>query len=383
LVRTGVDAAAAIERGYAAKGNKTADFYRYDPTGDVWQTLYPWPDGNERDKPSYGAAGCADNNGYIYATKGNNTRGFWRYDAASNSWRQRWDVPGQPKVKGGTDIVWAYKEGIGSAYLLKGDKNEFYRYHPATDNWEPLADAPGGANRKWDKGSWLAYDGANTIYAHRVEYNELYAYDIPSGTWSAALAGMPFVGRSGMYVKSGDGGCGAYLDGSIYALKGGKTQEFWKYTIATNSWSEEDPMPRGAVGKSVGPGAGIVAVGPKLYATTGNKSNQFWQFFPSASLSWTPPSGGMQAGKTAIVQGMSISPNPLASGFAVLHYGLPKAGAAELSVYNVAGQRVVAKTLFLGRSGSVSFDLRQLAGGVYVVRLESGASSLTRKLVIE
>ena len=23
---------------------------------------------------------------------------------------------------------------------------------------------------KWDKGSWLAYDGENTIYAHKAKY---------------------------------------------------------------------------------------------------------------------------------------------------------------------------------------------------------------------
>ncbi|MCX6841271.1 MAG: T9SS type A sorting domain-containing protein [candidate division WOR-3 bacterium] len=370
---------------YAAKGNRTADFYRYDPTVDVWQTLSPWPDGSERDKPSDGSAGCADGKGYIYATKGNNTQGFWMYDAGADVWLQRKDVPLGPthqKVKGGTDIIWVGDPLDGHAYLLKGQKNEFYRYHPDCDRWEALADAPGGADRKWDKGSWLAYDGANTIYAHRAEYNELHAYDITSGTWCAPLAGMPFVGRSGKKEKSGDGGCGAYLDGSIYALKGGKTREFWKYTIATNSWSEEDSMPRGAKDKSVGPGADILAAGPRLYATKGNKSNELWQFLPGSFLFGAPPPGGMQAGKTEVARGMSISPNPLASGFAMLRYGLPKAGAAELSVYNVAGQRVMAKTLVLGRSGSVSLDLGQLAGGVYLVKLQSQAFWATQKLVV-
>jgi hypothetical protein len=287
------------------------------------------------------------------------------------------------KVKGGTDIVWVGSSATGHAYLLKGGKNEFYRYHPDGDGWKALADAPGGADRKWDKGSWLAYDGANTIYAHKAAYNEFYAYDIANGVWSAPLAGMPFVGRSGKELKSGDGGCGVFLDGSIYALKGDKTQEFWKYTIATNSWSEEDSLPRGVKDKAVGPGADIVAAGARLYATKGNESNELWQLFPGVSLFGASQPGGALAGTTAVAPGMSISPNPLASGFVVLHYGLPKAGAAELSVYNVAGQRVKAKTLVLGRSGSASLDLRQLANGVYLVKLESGSSSLTRKLIIE
>jgi uncharacterized repeat protein (TIGR01451 family) len=371
---------------YAAKGNKTADFYRYIPATDAWQTLASWPDGSERDRPTYGSAGCAADDGVIYATKGSNTLGFWMYDAAKDSWYQKADVPLGPdslKVKGGADIVWVGSSATGHAYLLKGHKNEFYRYHPDGDYWEALADAPSGPNRKWDKGSWLAYDGANTIYAHRADYNELYAYDVASGVWSAPLAGMPFVGRSGKNEKSGDGGCGTYLDGCIYALKGGKTQECWKYTIATNSWSEEGSMPLGPQDETVGPGADIVAAGAKLFATKGNKCNELWQYLSASFNTGSSPLEGTQAVETAVAADLSVGPNPLASGFAVLRYGLPKGGAAELSVYNVAGQRVMTKTLVLGRSGSVSLDLRQLAGGVYLVKLHSQDFCATQKLVVQ
>ena len=42
------------------------------------------------------------------------------------------------------------------------------------------------------------------------------------------------------------------------------------------------------------------------------------------------------------------------------------AGAAELSVYNVTGQRVMAQTFVAGRSGNVNLDLRHLSNGVYL-----------------
>jgi hypothetical protein len=91
----------------------------------------------------------------------------------------------------------------------------------------------------------------------------------------------------------------------------------------------------------------------------------------------------MAADKTAVVQGMSIQPNPMASGFAVLRYGLPKAGAAELSVYNMAGQRVAARALAAGRSGSVSLDLRHLSNGVYLVEFSSEGFVNSQKLVVQ
>ena len=79
----------------------------------------------------------------------------------------------------------------------------------------------------------------------------------------------------------------------------------------------------------------------------------------------------------------AISPNPLAGHLATVTYSLPRGDAARLSVYNVAGQRVMAKTLVLGRSGSVNLDLRQLAGGVYLVKLASEGYTNSQKLVVQ
>jgi hypothetical protein len=370
---------------FAAKGNKTPDFFRYDPVDDAWRSLSAWPDGAEHAKPSAGAVGCADGNGIIYATKGNNTPGFWQYNVATDSWFQKASVPlgsGKKKISGGTDIVWALSSGVGYAYLLKGREDEFYRYHVAGNFWEPLADAPAGAGRKWDEGSWLAYDGAGTIYAHRSKHNDFYAYDLASGTWSTALAGMPLIGRSGKKEKSGDGGCGVCLGGSVYALKGGKSQEFWKYTIATNSWSEEDEMPIGSLDKSIGVGADIVAAGVRLYATKGNKSNELWQYLSGSLMLGAPGHDGVAAGATATLPGMSVGPSPLATGYANLHYSLPKSGVVMLSVYDVTGRSVVTRTLNAGRIGSTALDLHSLSAGVYLLKLSSDGFSASQKFVI-
>jgi hypothetical protein len=80
---------------------------------------------------------------------------------------------------------------------------------------------------------------------------------------------------------------------------------------------------------------------------------------------------------------LRISPNPLAGGLATVRYSLPKAGAARMSVYNMAGQTVMERTLAAGRSGSVSLDLRHLSNGVYLVKLSSGGFAGSQKLVVQ
>ena len=243
---------------------------------------------------------------------------------------------------------------------------------------------------KWDKGSWLVAKKAPgpppkpfTIYAHKAKYHEFYSYSTATDSWSpTALVGMPTTGSAGS-KKSKDGGCATLFDDYIYALKGGNTREFWQYAIATNSWVEKETIPTGLLKKKVKSGADIVTAGLSLYATKGNKSNELWQYVPGAFLFDAPRHDGVVAGKTVIAQGMSISPNPLSSGFAVLRYGLPKAGAAELSVYNVAGQTVMAQTLAAGRSGAVNLDLRHLSTGVYLVKLSSDGFVNSQKLVVQ
>jgi Secretion system C-terminal sorting domain len=80
---------------------------------------------------------------------------------------------------------------------------------------------------------------------------------------------------------------------------------------------------------------------------------------------------------------LALSPNPMSSGFARLHYSLPRAGMATLNLFDVAGRTVLSRTLTLGRSGTANLDLRRLKAGVYVVKVTTEGFSTTQKLVAE
>jgi len=385
---------------YAAKGYKTSDFYAYNLTNGIWTPLTGMPYAQHplwyKKAPEKGSRGVSDEGSCIYVTQGNNTLGFWRYHTDADSWEVLDDVPIGPfrkKVKGGTDLAYVHDGPDRYIYLLKGYKTEFYRYNIATGDWEALTDAPTGERPKWDKGSWIepVRDGGDWyIYAHKAKYHELYRYVVDGDSWGPKLEGMPFIGTSGRRKKSKDGGSAALYDGRIYALKGGNTGEFWLYDPSIPAWTELESMPSyGSSGrkKRVKYGGHIIGVGNGVfYALKGSKTREFWRYaIPTAiSVGRLPGRNGVAALPTdARWVGVTVAPNPVARGAAVLRYGLAAPGPAEVVVRDVLGRTVYRRRLAPQRSGSVSLDLRGLSAGVYVLRFDAGSMSETRKLIVQ
>ncbi|MBM3323129.1 T9SS type A sorting domain-containing protein, partial [candidate division WOR-3 bacterium] len=383
---------------FAARGNKQPDFFSYDVLGDSWTRKTDWPDGTEIKKPSKGAVGTAasDQDGTFFALKGNNTAAFWSYSIAPDSWKQLKDIPlgtSKKKVKGGSDLVFVpgATPEENFVYCLKGGKNEFYRYGVAADSWEELASVPAPA-QKYDKGSWLCR-ADSLIFCHQAKYQTLMAYNLNTQAWGTALKPMPTLNSMGKKKKSKDGGAGALHAGFIYALKGGNTQEFWKYDVGADSWTEAETIPVGSLKKRVKGGGDVVALAqyasPALYAFKGNKTNELWLYTPPARVAQaqTPRVTQTQVqaqNRTELgSRKLAVLPNPLSHGHAVLHYSLPRAGKALVSIYDATGRAVFVRSLGVTRSGSTTLDLRGLSAGVYLARLESGSYSLTHKLVVE
>ncbi|MCX6841647.1 MAG: T9SS type A sorting domain-containing protein [candidate division WOR-3 bacterium] len=385
---------------YGARGNKTGDFYAYITSGDSWYPRAFIPLGSEGKLPKDGAAGFSDGNGVLYATKGNNTLGFWKYDATTDVWTQEADVPFGPsgkKVRGGTDLVVTDSGGVKYVYLLKGFRNEFYKYSPIANTWQQMPDAPIGAHIKWDKGSWLAYDLQHTIFAHKARFHEFYSFNTLTDSWnSTPLRGMPLVGSVGSSKKSKDGGCATYHNTAVYALKGGDTQEFWKYIIAADSWTELEMVPRGTPRpKKVGSGADITTMPPasdrpgvpaEFPALSGNNSNGFWIYHSPGDgprMGSAPNRDGVAADRRLDEPFLTFTPNPLSGRFVTLRYSLPGSGPAMARVYNVAGCPVLPAAPIANRDGTALLDLRSLNAGVYLLAVEGSGFTTVRKLVID
>ncbi|HEX6791429.1 MAG TPA: M1 family aminopeptidase, partial [Candidatus Krumholzibacteria bacterium] len=85
--------------------------------------------------------------------------------------------------------------------------------------------------------------------------------------------------------------------------------------------------------------------------------------------------------RTDIVQ---VYPNPASHEFSV-HYSLATEGKVELGVYDVAGRRVMQKTIARAMPGEASehFDASALPAGVYFVRMRPArGEAITRKIVL-
>jgi len=379
---------------YASKGNKTGDFYSYNVGTGAWTTLTAIPLGAEEKEVYKGSMACSNGNGTLYLTKGNNTIGYWSYNTTTKAWTQLTNVPtgsSGKKVKQGAGLVWATKHGTGAVYLLKGYRNEFYKYDPLTNSWTNLLDAPIGiANHlKWDAGSWIVADAdaGNMIYAFKAKYHEMYKYDTDADTWSHAIHAMPIPGSAGD-KKAKDGSCAAWYNGKIYAFKGGNTSEFWRYFPLADSWHKQDDIPivgTSGLRKKVKAGAALAGYpGTGIYGFKGNKSLEFWRYTPYDVVGAQPSRDGVTGASTGIASvAFAIAPNPLSSGYATVRYSLPKAGLATLNVFDVTGRTVLTQTLAAGRTGTASLDLRKLEAGVYLVKVATEGFSTTQKLVVE
>jgi hypothetical protein len=322
--------------------------------------------------------------------KGNNTLGFWRYTIATDSWLQLADVPAgssSRRVKAGSGAVYVQIGDSGFVYLLKGPTCEFYRFNVTTGTWQTLTSAPAGSYAKWYDGSFLVFDGDQTIYAHKARYHELWAYDVSTATWSSTqLSGMPFVGRDASGRKSGGGGSGAWFEGDIYALKGGSTSEFWRYDATADTWTEFNQLPPlGSTGRvrKVYAGGCMISVDGTLFALKGNQTYEFWRYSLTSLKALQILREGVMAAQTTLGSGrLMIGPSPLVGGRVHLDVGKASSRSATVRLYDASGRSVAVWKPVL-QNGAADLDVRHLTAGVYVVRVETDGYSATRKLVKE
>jgi hypothetical protein len=384
-----------IEHIYAFKGNKTCEFHRYNVASEDWSTLETIPVSRhpgdsvmvDRGAALVGISGTA---AAVYAVKGDRSLEFWKYRPGTPSpWVRLKDVP-----RGGSVI----QEGAGLAavrigdttwiYLLKASgTREFYRYNTQRPNalWQTMADAPlGMSGQPFSSGCCLTSDGASTIYALKGKRNEFYAYDVVTNTWST-LENLPLRGRDTIPRLADDGDGLAYQDGTIYALKGGSTREFWGYT-RSSGWVQEADMPPGG-GMPVHFGGALVASPGRLFALKGNHTLEFWSYGPDIDSDGdiAGPSPSSQGSTANLLSGFSLSvtPNP-AHGQATIAYSVPKSTAFSVKLHDVSGRQVAL--LAQGRASqgvsSMEFPASNLPRGIYMLRLETADQKLTRKLIL-
>jgi hypothetical protein len=207
-----------------------------------------------------------------------------------------------------------------------------------------------------------------------------YAYNTDTDVWSDTLTAMPIPGANGE-KKSKDGSCATWDDASILALKGGNTQEFWRYFVAGDTWQQLDTIP--SVGsstkkKKVKTGAGIVSVGGNVfYATKGNKCRELWRYRLAGNVDVREDCAAVALPPRS--DGLSVAPNP-ATGCTTVRLSSGFSSPSRLRVYDIRGSLVLERTV---AASSLRLDCRGLAPGVYFVHAKSPGAQATCRLVKE
>jgi hypothetical protein len=184
----------------------------------------------------------------------------------------------------------------------------------------------------------------------------------------------------------------AFAGGTVYALKGGGTDEFWTYNTSDDKWYTATQLTAGA--KKVKAGGALVVARDvnALYAFRGNGTREFWKYGPIATFC---PNGVLPGGtelkaiqeQTALRNprfALRVMPNPFAR-MTTVSYAIPKSGNVSLSLYDVTGKLVttLANGYTTAGNHSALVNAEQLVRGIYLLRLETNDYHTTEKLIIE
>ena len=382
---------------YALKGNNRYEFYRYSVATNSWIAQDSIPAFNRNSKKKAVKKGSSlerAGDDKEYATKGNGVLDFWQFDPTKpegTRWSQMADVPaGGKNCKEGTSSAAVQIGEDNFVYLLKGSGTfEFYRYNVGTGVWDSsLPPAPNGTSGKTFKnGSSITYDGGDTIYALKGSYNEFFAYSVSGKTWTTKDP-LPLIGPLGKKKKAKAGAGLAAHSSYVYALKGGNTNEFYRYNTSDHKWYTLADMP--ALTKRVNGGGALKTMPPDgpLFAFRGNGTFEFWKYTPGTfdqmSVGPTPKEAMGNPSALSARFNLRIAPNPFTSA-AAISYSVPQAGNVSLRLYDVAGKLVTTLAQGYTQAGSytTSVSAAKLASGIYLLKLNCDGNVTTQKLILE
>jgi Secretion system C-terminal sorting domain len=267
------------------------------PAPSTWVRLADIPAQPSGKNPKAGSCMTGLNN-KIYYLKASNTQDFFIYtpDKGIGTWTSKTadTMPIGTKVAGDgkKPKKGASMTSLGSAvYVLRGNNTPgFWKYETdsvggETLGWHKLANIPAGVRNPKDASGLLAVNQSGNDYIFAMKgskTDEFYLYDIANNTWTPTST-KPATGNSGKFGYK-KGSCFAY-DGnnSVYVLKG-NYGDFFRYDLASATWTELKRynhkffINRSSKKKKVGEGSGIVYCANAVFLLKGGNTLEFWKY---------------------------------------------------------------------------------------------------------
>jgi hypothetical protein len=214
--------------------------------------------------------------GTLNVLPGDGTRTVWSLDIASNTWTVAGTAP-SATVQGG-----AISNLFNSCdfALVGGGSSDFFQTAGIYCATASLANTPGAVGPGGALATAPGLGGAPTdsVFALRGGgTTDFWRYSIATNTWSTVLTPMPIPGSASdgaalVEVYDNQGFCGG-TGFAVAMIRGGSTSDFWCYSIGQNRWIPGPSLPA-----PVGPGAALAqlqALG-RIYLLGGGGTTGFW-----------------------------------------------------------------------------------------------------------
>lgn len=175
---------------------------------------------------------------YIYGGRdstGQYLSDMWCYDPIADQWKDLGETPLKPRVNATAcvenGIVYIGlgfngRYGNETAYF-----NDWWRYNPATGDWQKLASYP---NHHTDRA--VSFANGNQLYVgygfQWTYTRDMFSYHIPTNRWDSIDVNVAFLG----YPARSFGGCGAVCGGRYFYGSGyrGESLDWWAEFIPSS-----------------------------------------------------------------------------------------------------------------------------------------------------
>lgn len=267
---------------YMMFGGFSKKFYRYSVEDETYTELTEL-----LDTPWVGAAMETDGTD-IFVLRGNTSTDFWKYDVSENSWGNLAATPGN--ISTGGDLVNGQN---GYLYLIRGGNTQsFDRYNLTTRAWDTSpADTPstgcGGTLCRMNGNQRGVYHGGYLYFLQSAGYTQFLRFNVSAGTWEvlSSDAAPATVQYSSLTLNSNDD--------LLYAFRGNGTYDFWKFdpdAAAGTRWVGPRQVNNGTNG-TVSTGGDLIwnegtGASNYVYCIRGGNTANFYRF-NVATNTWT------------------------------------------------------------------------------------------------
>ncbi len=277
---------------YLLHGNQQAYFSKYAVTTETWDAAAATT--AEAPGPVYYGGVSVYLNGYVYSLKGYGVPDFWRYDITANVWNSVSTPAASGNAGEDGHVVFVPDATCPDAaagdclYVLRGaNTNTYWRYNITAKTWTTLSSTNLGTLQAGSSSCW---NGADLIYALRGNstYN-FYQYSISGNAWTVQTTIPTTHTGAGAYPVSPTtqvvsyGGAVTCVGTNLYAMKGAAnangSNHFYLWNGAT--WTQKAVVPQ-----RVFVGGALVNNGTYVYALAGNQRGDFYRY-DTAGDSWT------------------------------------------------------------------------------------------------